>query len=96
MPRTMRRASSAVGAKCTMAPAARGLALELLEVEVEMRQRVVLDVAADVAQRLELRQRRRAPRRAGAASPGATSDSARCSCVSASAARGVVLEGRAR
>ena len=43
--------------------------LERLEVKVEMRQRVVLDVAAEVAQRLELRQAgRAAPRRA--AKPG--------------------------
>ena len=52
----MRRASSAVGAQCTWPPSADDLALELLEVEVEVGQRVVLDVARAVAQRLELGQ----------------------------------------
>ena len=66
------RASSAVGAKCTSLPASRRLLLERLEVEVEVGQRVVLDVAARVAQRLELRQagaRGPAPRRQARAAP---------------------------
>ncbi len=54
--RTMRRASSAVDAKWTWLPAWMALLLERLEVEIEMRQRVVLDVAALVAQGLELGQ----------------------------------------
>ena len=57
MSRTMSRASSAVAAQCTWPPAAVTLRLVGLEIEVEMRQRVVLDVARAVAQRLELRQR---------------------------------------
>ena len=52
----MRRASSAVGAQWTWPPSADHLALELLEVEVEVGQRVVLDVARAIAQRLELGQ----------------------------------------
>ena len=45
MPRTMSQASAAVDAQCTFDARRGGLALELLEVEVEMGERVVLDVA---------------------------------------------------
>ncbi len=62
MPRTMSHASSAVAAQCTCAPARRRVALERLEVEVEMGERVVLDVASDAAQGVELGQRRLGPR----------------------------------
>ena len=54
---TASRASSAVAHQCTLAAGRQHLRLPLLQVEVEMRQRVVLDVARDVAQPLELRQR---------------------------------------
>ena len=60
----MARASSAVAAQCTWPPAAVHLRLVALEIEVEMVERVVLDVARAVAQRLELGQLRRPRRRA--------------------------------
>ena len=45
------------GAPVHVAAGSEHLGFPLLQVEVEMRQRVVLDVARDVAQPLELRQR---------------------------------------
>ena len=57
-----------------------------------MRERVVLDVAADVAQRLELRQRGARGAASGGEARRAPPTSARCSCGSASAARALSLK----
>ena len=54
---TASRASSAVAHQCTLAAGGEHVGFPFLQVEVEMRQRVVLDVACDVAKLLELRQR---------------------------------------
>ena len=54
--RKIRRASAASRAKCTWPPTSVDLALVGLEIEVEMGERVVLDVAGAVAQRVELGQ----------------------------------------
>ena len=54
--RKIRRASAASRAKCTWPPSSHDLALIGLEIEIEMGERVVLDVARAVAQRVELGQ----------------------------------------
>ena len=62
---TIVRASAASRAQCTVAATLDDLGLERLQVEVEMGQGVVLDVAALVAQRLELGQALGGARAAG-------------------------------
>ena len=56
MSSTTARASSALRAQCTWPPAAVDVALVQFEVEIEMGERVVLDRASLLAQRLEFRQ----------------------------------------
>ena len=55
-----------------MAASRHDVALERLEIEIEMREHVVLDRARLVAQRLELRAAARPPWRAARRSPGAS------------------------
>ena len=80
MSRMMSRASSAVSAQCTLPPAARHLLLVGLEIEVEMGERVVLDVARAVAQRVELGQLVDRLRALGDEAGCARCSSARCNC----------------
>ena len=61
----MSQASAPVIAQCTRVPARVALRLERFEVEVEVRQRMIANVAPGTPQRLELGKRRLDPRAAG-------------------------------
>ena len=84
--RKIRRASAASRAKCTWPPSSVDLALVGLEIEIEMGERVVLDVAGAVAQRVELGQPSRPLRRAAARNCGR--DAARAAAARRPAPRG--------